>query len=646
MLSPEFELTAFDLSGLFAFVNFSEPYKVHITSESKQELQINYVVPDNVEITRIAWINASSTASPNKSQKKKRKRSLTVSGSASEVSQSGNKLLAIGTKAGDILIFSVDQSAVLFKLSGVHSAKIMFLVSDPTGSKLWSCDREPKIGVWDLNTQKNIKIVEFTESFAQILNYSADHDSLLLASNRVHMVDASNPLSISWTSVEVIFPISHLITLPANPNLVFASGLLDDRVLAYKLENGDNAGTFKARLSIKLSIAHPDSSAICTILADGSLEIFANPLTSLSRKSKKPISHTSTIKLLDQSGEIVNVQNAVFQDGDVILEWANENFKPVFMRVPWKDESGKAIEGPIEITIGSSSQESSTTDASTTKAIEAEETLTDRLDALEVSETKKIKTGKTPESFAVTLSQALKTSEEEILEACLLKKDEEFIQTAVKRLDSALAVMLLEKIADKVTRTPSRAISLTAWIKWVMITHGGYLISQPDLARSIAFLHSTISSKMANLPRLLALQGRVQMLRSQMQLRREIMEKASKESEDVEEDSDAESDAEEIEEAALIVNGEEDFDDDDEDDEDDENEAIEGGGFFDLEAEESEDMESDEEEEDEDDMSGMEDPEDSDGDMELDESEEIPKPSVKSKSSKKHSSRANGKSRR
>lgn len=261
--------------------------------------------------------------------------------------------------------------------------------------------------------------------------------------------------------------------------------------------------------------------------------------------------------------------------------------------------------------------------------VENSTTLTEKLKTPNGTVLGPISVAQTPESFALELANSLKSNDQELLEACLSNRDEDFIQVAVKRLKTSLAVTLFEQIFERVNSSPARATTLAVWIKWTMITHGGYLVSLQETAESVASLHNTLQGRLANAPKLLALQGRVQMLRAQMQLRRESMENSTN-GPSIDEESDAPSEADEANDAGLIVNGEEDFDDD----EDEEEEVTGANQFIDMEAEES-DMNSEEELELVD-------------DMEIDEIEE---PSVKPlmKTSKKKDSKkpkANGKSRR
>lgn len=721
--------SVFDPSGNYfaSAITSLDLNKVQISPagvQSTNALQAEYTLPKGVAVKALAWVYSDfGRPGSKKAQKKKRKRSLTTSGDASELSNLPvadieNAMVAIGTNKGDILLFSPAQSAVAFTLSGVHAVPITSLTADSISrSKLWSCDNTGRVAEWDLTSQKNISSFVFTKSdvsFVQSVNAPIASNGLLLASNTVYLINSNNPLNILKTFPSFLHPTSSLVSSSTNPDIFFAASHSERNIGVISYSKEKTVGLLVAQSDVKKIVVSQDSSAVCAVTEDGFVEVFSDPLGSIvdnvsntpkskSRKSQAiaSVSSTTTIKVsrpTSTSNKLsVKIQNAWFRENHIVITWTEHGSVPVFEQVKWRDElTGKAISQPIELiksvkvlngnqnsgvvdsaaagryqesqTLVKSGADFSKLDEQARHQDDSEDedeaeggTLADRLDALEVSDAKRKsevtenttsltskRPMKTPESFAIVLAQALKTNDHSLLETCLSNKNEEFIQTSVKRLDSSLAVILLERIAEKVARTPTRTASLTIWIKWVMITHGGYLVTLPNLTKSLASLHSTLANKISMLPRLLALQGRVEMLRAQMKLRREILATAT--TKETLEESDVDSEVEYVEDAALIVNGEEDFDEEEDDDDDDI--TMEGNGFIELEAEESDDMESEEEDENE----GMSDVEAegllSDDGIEFDEEELSDQEPVKNQSKIKSGSKSkkrnstNGKFRR
>lgn len=239
-------------------------------------------------------------------------------------------------------------------------------------------------------------------------------------------------------------------------------------------------------------------------------------------------------------------------------------------------------------------------------------------------------------SLTTVLTQALKTNDTALLESCLHTTDSNSILATVRRLNSTMAVSLLERLAERIARRPGRAGSLGVWVRWTLVAHGGYLVSLPDLMSTLSGLYATLNTRAGALPRLLALQGRLDMLHAQVDLRKALRssvegglegdagDKGVLYVEGQEQDSsdDDESDEEleevgmqglQIEDASFIKGGDiDDTEDEDEDEdmvngaesgseeveeegEDEGEEEEEGNNFFDIEASEaSEDEEEDE----------------------------------------------------
>ncbi|KAF8545194.1 Dip2/Utp12 family-domain-containing protein [Trichophaea hybrida] len=271
-----------------------------------------------------------------------------------------------------------------------------------------------------------------------------------------------------------------------------------------------------------------------------------------------------------------------------------------------------------------------------------EPTFADRFQALEVSAkptnalaplpTKRSLEPPAANALTAVLTQALKTNDTTLLESCLHTTDTQTILNTVRKLSSPMAVTLLEKLSERLARKPGRAGSLGDWVRWTLVAHGGYLVTLPNLVRTLSGLYSTLDTRARALPRLLALQGRLDMLHAQVQLRQTIRAattgKGDGEDENVlyvegqtpESDSDDESDEEpeevgmegmRIEDASYIkspaaFNNDEDErgssadegfleseDDEDDDDMDSDEREEDEMAFLDLEASESENDDGD-----------------------------------------------------
>lgn len=200
-------------------------------------------------------------------------------------------------------------------------------------------------------------------------------------------------------------------------------------------------------------------------------------------------------------------------------------------------------------------------------------------------------------SLGTVLSQALRTDDADLLESCLHASDLTTVRNTIQRLDSSLAGILLTKLASRMHRRPGRAGSLMTWVQWTLVAHGGALATQPGLVKQLSELNRVLDERSRGLSSLLALKGKLDMLESQMQLRRSMQQNAGS---DDEEDADGE-------EGVVYVEGEDSDMDVDIDDMDVDDDMAGANGLLDGEASEDDDEYS-ENDDDADDAVGAEEP--------------------------------------
>lgn len=152
-----------------------------------------------------------------------------------------------------------------------------------------------------------------------------------------------------------------------------------------------------------------------------------------------------------------------------------------------------------------------------------------------------------PASLGTVLTQALKSNDVDLLESCLQIPNLESIRATIERLHSSLAANLLQKLAERMHKRPGRAGRLMVWVQWTVVAHGGYLASQPAAMRQLHTLYQVVKQRATGLQPLLTLKGKLDMLEAQMQLRRNMKDRAKRMAEDKME-----------EEPVIYVEGEED----------------------------------------------------------------------------------------
>lgn len=164
-------------------------------------------------------------------------------------------------------------------------------------------------------------------------------------------------------------------------------------------------------------------------------------------------------------------------------------------------------------------------------------------------------------------SNTVKHYRKGVTELCVANDDEDNIKETVRLLSqSDLRNILVERlficVSTRVAKEPHKKTSLAVWLRWILLTHGGLILRNRDLTKHLTSLESGLEEGVSILLRLLALRGRMQMLRSQAEFRNRISRQGQEE--EVEEDSNEESGDEDFTydgyddaEKDATVNGEE-----------------------------------------------------------------------------------------
>ena len=125
-------------------------------------------------------------------------------------------------------------------------------------------------------------------------------------------------------------------------------------------------------------------------------------------------------------------------------------------------------------------------------------------------------------SLSTVLTQSLRTNDQNLLESCLHNGDTDIIKNTIQRLDSSLAGILLQKLAERLASRPGRYGHLLIWVQWTCIVHGGAIAGRPEVFSKIETLYGVLSQRTKSLDSLLLLKGKLDMLDAQLALRRDI----------------------------------------------------------------------------------------------------------------------------
>lgn len=125
-------------------------------------------------------------------------------------------------------------------------------------------------------------------------------------------------------------------------------------------------------------------------------------------------------------------------------------------------------------------------------------------------------------SLSTVLTQSLRTNDQNLLESCFHTTDLGTIRLTIQRLDSSLAGVLIQKLAERLSSRPGRYGHLLVWVQWTCVAHGGAIAGRPEIASKIKTLYKVLNERSKSLDKLLLLKGKLDMLDAQLTLRRQL----------------------------------------------------------------------------------------------------------------------------
>lgn len=502
------------------------------------------------------------------------------------LANSDSPLVALGNTAGKIQVYSPASNAVVSEFDSELNLGITGIHYSSLTNSLWAADNGGNLLEWDQDSRRLTRKINFNDlldSAEPVSKISSvrfnNHPHLLVGSHNIYLVDLRSN-SIVKLFPGHVQPVNTLLPIPGDDDL-FATAADGDRFAnIYSLTKGSNKAVLVAAGAIQhMSVTTMvDKSVMAVVTESGAIEMFNNPLSfeavSQTEKSKKKRKHANAVKSRHSDAvvkftrpetEIRGPQdeslhiNAVSLSANLLyVTWMDSPTLPVTDVLTWtvnnefalsglvKVEKAKQkvvlpahAEGGSDVAAAKPYAESQTYvtegiayQAGLDEDDEDDETLAEKAQKLieeqgsegKEKDTKKKQHKQTAGSLATVLKQALKTNDQELLEqSVLLSRDPTIIQNTIARLPSSLAIVLLDKLAEKLTRQQKRFDELYYWVKWVVIIHGSVLSQIPHVSNKLANLHSIMVKKASGLSRLLELQGRLKLLQQQKTLKKEIL---------------------------------------------------------------------------------------------------------------------------
>jgi len=104
-----------------------------------------------------------------------------------------------------------------------------------------------------------------------------------------------------------------------------------------------------------------------------------------------------------------------------------------------------------------------------------------------------------------------------LLESCLGISDEVIIRNTVERLPQGYIVPFLSAVIEKFQQRPARGIIVTSWIRAILVSHAGFLMTVPNLVQALSALYLTVDARLTLFKKFLGLSGRLDLLLAHVQ---------------------------------------------------------------------------------------------------------------------------------
>ncbi|CAB1421378.1 unnamed protein product [Pleuronectes platessa] len=534
--------------------------RLRIWSTDSKTLHQEYVPSAHLSATCtcIAW-GPCRTAKEGPTRKKRKSEAVQVEQKAD--------LLAMGTAAGTVLIYSATKGALHCTLDGGHSGGVNCVHWHPEDSLLYSGSDDSNIIEWDLQTGKMRSKWKADRAAVTSLCVSHDGKLLLSAGQTIKMWDLdTKELYRTFTGHSTaVTTLRFATTRPPDSNgLYFLSGAAHDRLLSVwqVREDGKDKNSVVSftmtdepqHIDLVASNSKEEAVRLAVVCKDGQLHLFEH---FLNGPCKKPLSPLCSVQMSDTKDSPVPIPllaAALGADSRSVLLAYGNHLQPVMERAeintserhvcltrdvqttlalsmetivskvktPIVNAKSKVLvpglpghQAPVKGTTQGSEKRKKISD---TKEMSIAERLGE-IDLSTVSSEKGAPKGTASlltDNFAVLLVQGLESNDANILNKVFQTRKDMVIKKTVARLPLPAVLPLVEEITKRLQGHPFMAALMVRWLKAVIMHHTSYLASLPDLVTQLGVLYHMIESRVKMFHKLTKLHGKLYLVMTQV----------------------------------------------------------------------------------------------------------------------------------
>uniref|UniRef100_A0A8C6UZU9 WD repeat domain 43 n=1 Tax=Neogobius melanostomus TaxID=47308 RepID=A0A8C6UZU9_9GOBI len=474
-------------------------------------------------------------------------------------------LLAMGTAAGSVLIYSTVKGALHCTLDGGHTGGVNCVQWHPKDSLLYSGSDDTNIIEWDLQSGKTRSVWKADRAAITGLCVSPDGKLLLSAAYVIKLwnLETKEIYRQKFTGHSTaVTTLCFATTRPPDGNgLYFLSGAAHDRLLSVwqvRDDGRDKNSVVSFTLTdepqhINLIPSNSKNEAVrlAVVCKDGQLHLFEH---FLNGPCKKPLSPSCTVQLSDTKDSpapIPLLAAALATETRTVMLAYGNHLQPVMERALNTSERHICLTRDVFTNLSLSTETnvskvktpfsakskvlvpglpghqapkgSSQASEKRKKDIDTKEmSIAERLGEIDLATgssdkgAPKSTASLQTDNFAVLLVQGLESNDANILNKVFQTRKEIVIKKTVARIPLSAVLPLVEEITKRLQGHPFSAKLMVQWLKAVITHHTSYLASLPDLVTQLGVLYHMSENRVKLLPKLTKLHGKLFLLTTQV----------------------------------------------------------------------------------------------------------------------------------
>ncbi|KAF4102218.1 WD repeat-containing protein 43 [Onychostoma macrolepis] len=475
-------------------------------------------------------------------------------------------LLALGTAAGSVLIYSTVKGDLHCTLEGGHSGPVNSVQWHPEDSVLYSASDDTHIAEWDLQTGKVRCKWKADRSAVSSLCISPDGKLLLSAGMTIKMwnLETKEVYRKFTGHSTMVTTLCFATTRPPDSNgMYFLSGAAHDRLLSVWQVRSDGKDKNSVvsftltdepqHIDLQTSNSKDEPVRLAVVCKDGQLHLFEH---FLNGPCKKPLSPVCSLQVSTMKGDspvpVPLLAAALCADRQNLMLAYGHHLQPVMEKTPFNTSERhvclvRDVHGTLSLSVDTAVSKVKTpvvnkqsmvlvpglpghkapikltpNEAAKRKKEDSttEISIEERLKQIELSVggkgAGKGSSSLQTDSFAVLLVQGLESKDERILSKIFQTKKEMLIKNTVARLPPPAVLPLLEELSRRLQGHPFAALLIVQWFKAVLTQHTSYLSSLPDLVSQLGSIYHMIESRVKLYQQLTRLHGKLYLLMTQV----------------------------------------------------------------------------------------------------------------------------------